>query len=385
MTRSISKWNRRKFLKSGALAAAMTAGWPWPHPRPASEQKTEKDGPDPARIRNYHPDMPYRRLGNSDVYLSVLSLGGIGLEKSVLQYGIEKGVNLVHMAGGYNGGNSIKILGDVLKSKREKVYIALKDSFSSIDEDLKLLNTDHVDFLMFNRHHPDTVSDPGIFETFDAYRRQGKALFPGLTIHNQILECVASGVESGKFAMIQPVLNQNAFEGLQYLLDKAREKAVGIMGMKTMQGMKDLAMETVFLKRILSNPAVVTVNKSIRDFERFNAYLKAARETLSAGDHLRLYRFTHSNRPNVCMMCGSCEAVCPDRIDVSTILRSKMYYHDQLADEATARETFRSVRPSPDALAKCPSCRRCESVCPNGLAVTDRLAEALRFFEYGAA
>jgi uncharacterized protein len=367
-------WSRRNFLKTGAFAAAVTAGL-----GRARTLRDKKDGkPDPARIRNYHPDMVYRPLGTTGEALSVITLGGIGLEKSVLQYAVDRGVNVIHMSNGYDGGRSIRLLGELMKTKRDKVYIALKDSFSDIDENLALLNTDHVDFLMFNRHDADAVADPEIARRFAEWKKQGKVRFAGLTSHNNVLDCAAAGIRSGVFSVIQPVLNQSAFEGLQPRLEEARAKGIGVMGMKTMQGMKDLDMEAAYLKKLLSHPAVVTVSRTIRSFEVFEAYLKAAKETLSAGDSLRLYR---NARIGVCMMCGSCEKECPRGIAISTLLRSKMYYQDQLGHAESAREAWLAARPAGVRLEDCRSCRKCESACPNGIAVADRLAETGRFFE----
>lgn len=348
-------------------------------------QKNEEDSVDPKKIRNYHPDMPYRRLGNTDIYLSVISLGGIGIEKSVIQYAIEKGVNLVHTSSQYNGGNSIRLLGEVLKTKRDRVYVALKDTFSNIDDDLRTLNTEYVDFLMFNRHSESDVRNPQIFKDFTMYKEQGKARYAGLTSHNHVKECVAVGVQSGQYAIIQPVLNQNAFEAMQTELRRAQEKGVGIMGMKTMQGISDLNLQLAFLKKLLSHPAVVTVNKVLRNFDHVNAYLKAAKESLSFREDVSLYRYARMNRSNTCMMCGACESVCPSDIQISAILRSKHYYKDQLGDMETAVDTYRQARRGEGMLDSCASCAKCESACPNGIAIVERLAQASRFFENGLA
>ena len=85
--------SRRDFLKNGAFAAAAMGVLPGAKkaPQMMPESKTEiKADPkvDPSKILNYHPDMRYRRLGNTDIYLSVISLGGIGIDKSVMMYGV---------------------------------------------------------------------------------------------------------------------------------------------------------------------------------------------------------------------------------------------------------------------------------------------------------
>jgi predicted aldo/keto reductase-like oxidoreductase len=377
MSQKNSDYSRRDFLKTG-VAAAFAAGL---IPPLAGDKKNKDNKIDPKKILNYHPDMAYRRLGKTDVYLSVISLGGIGIDKSVLLYAIDKGVNLVHTSSQYNGGNSIRMLGEVLKTKRDRVYVALKDTFSNIDDDLKTLNTEYVDFLMFNRHSPDKVLDPEIFEDFAKYRKQGKARYAGLTTHDHVKECVAAGVQSGRYAIIQPVLNQNAFEAMQTELRQAAESDVGIMGMKTMQGIFDLNTELAYLKKLLGNPAVATVSKVLRNYDHVNAYIKAAKETLSASEDMSLYRYASMNRQNTCMMCGACETACPSDIRISAILRAKTYYKDQLGDMETAYDTYRQACGDGGIGRACTACGKCETACPNGIAIVDRLHRASRFFQ----
>jgi uncharacterized protein len=377
MSSQKSGLSRRDFLKNGAFAAAAVGMLP------ALQKDTGKDNPkvDPSKILNYHPDMRYRRLGNTDVYLSVISLGGIGIDKSVMMYGIDKGINCLHTSDRYNAGNSIKLLGEVLKTKRDKVYVALKDTFENIDDNLKILNTNHVDFVMFNRHSESDVLDPRVFEDFAKFKKQGKALYAGLTSHDNVKACVAAAIRCGQYSLIQPTLNQNAFDLMQTELQLAAEKGVGIMGMKTAQGFHDLNLEIANLKKLVANPGVVTVSRVLKSFEHLDAYIKAVKETLTAAEDMSLYRYARLNRSNTCMMCGKCEAACPENVRISSVLRSKDYYADQLGERELAAETFRDAMNGRKMPGSCGDCGKCESVCPNGIAIVDRLARASRYFK----
>lgn len=377
MSNNANHFNRRQFLQTGALATVgIGLG---ANQQSKSEQKSAQ--PDPKKILNYQSEMRYRRLGKSDIYFSVISLGGIGIKREVALYAIDHGVNLVHMASDYNFGSSIKILGSILKERRDKVFIALKDSFyggslDDIDKPLKIMNTDYVDFLMFNRHSASKVADPKIAEVFEKWKAQGKVRFAGLTTHEDVKDCVSTGIKSGIYSIIQPALNQPNLELLQEELKLALEKGVGIMAMKTMKGVDDDELQVALLKKLLNNPAITTISKGFKSFDMFDRFLKTAKETLTSQEDFDLYRHAQKNRSNNCMMCGTCKRVCPQQIEIPTMLRCKDYYHDQLDDRELAIETYRAIPSEKRFIAACSLCRKCESVCPNGIQIVQRLREA---------
>jgi len=267
-----------------------------------------------------------------------------------------------------------------MKSKRDRVYIAVKDNFDDIDEILRLLHTDHIDFLMFNRHSRKKVTDPRIMERFEKYRQQGKVRYMGLTTHKHVKDCVQAGIESSQYQLIMPVLNQPSLQEMQNELQKAHQKGVGIMAMKTMKGVKKQDMQIAYLKKVLQNPAVTTVNKGIDSFEYFDAFLKATQETLSSHEENMLYRYAEETRSGNCMMCGECEQACPRDVEISTILRAKDYYYDQLQDTHEALSAYNNISTDKLYEAACTSCLKCEQVCPNGINIVERLQAARQTF-----
>ena len=374
--------NRREFLQSGAAAAAVAIGGTQGI---KAEQGKKEQKIDPAKIVNFHPGMRYRRVGDTDAVLSVISCGGIGFERAVAHRAVDLGVNLIHTSPGYDGGRSFQEVASVLKTKRDKVYVAVKDTFykgslSDIDTVLKALGTDRIDFVMFNRHHAGSVADPAIPERFAAWKKQGKVRYAGLTSHDDVKGCVAAGIGSGYYSLIMPVLNQPELELMAEELRNAREKGIGIMAMKSLQGLNGTDLQTAYVKKLLANPAVTTINKAFTNHDLFTMFYKAVGDTLSAEEDMRLYRYARENRRNTCLMCGSCERACPKGIGISTLLRAKLYYHDQLRDRETAAAAARDLPADRRHDGVCLSCRTCESVCPNGIAIVDRLREASNLF-----
>ncbi len=376
MAENQSELSRRKFLHASALGTVGAGFLASAHAK--SDQKADIDA---SKILNYNSEMKYRQVGKTGVYLSVISMGGLLIEESVHHYAIDHGVNFVHMAQPYKGGSSILTLSKVMKTRRKQVYIAMKDNFDDIDKVLSLLHTDHIDFLMFNRHNRKDVDDPRILERFEKYKKQGKVRFMGLTSHKDVKACMHAGIENGNYQLIMPVLNQPGLESMAEEMRMAYTKGVGVMGMKTMKGMKDPALQMAYLKKLLQNPAVTTVTKGIDSFEDFDRYVKAMQEGLSYNEDVSLYKYAQKNRVNNCMMCSECENACPHDIEISTMLRSTDYYYEEVGDKELAVNTLRNISRDRRDTHFCPDCHECEAVCPNGIHIVERLEKTHRLFD----
>lgn len=363
---------RRAFIRGGVIAAVAS-------PLAAVGAGAAPDT-DNTKILNYNPAMKYRQIGKTGIYLSVLSMGGITMAEPLHHYAIDHGVNLVHISQSYVGGESIKAVGRVMKTKRDKVYIAIKGNCKDLDYCLRTLNTDYVDFLMFPKHTARQAADPVNLELFERLKKEGKVRYPGLTCHGEVKEGTAAGIDSGMYDIVMPVLNQPNLEALDNELRRAYEKGIGVMAMKTMKGIEDRDLEVAYVKKALSNPAVTTILKGMKTFDMFDDYLKAANETLTAAQDSALYRHAQRNRMNNCMMCDECRKACPRGVEVSTVLRCKDYYFEQLGDVETAVSTFGQLPVEKIGDANCEDCRICERACPNGIGIVDRLHAARELF-----
>ncbi|HEX8523341.1 MAG TPA: aldo/keto reductase [Tepidisphaeraceae bacterium] len=149
--------------------------------------------------------MQYVSFGRTGMQVSRFCLGGmmfsrkLDLDQSrqVVDEALDQGVNFIDTAESY--GDSEEFLGNILASRRDKVYLATKvytkratdgrcgrnsrvNIINSLERSLKLLQTDYID--LYQLHHPDTETPPEeTLSTLDLIIRQGKVRYVGVTNH----------------------------------------------------------------------------------------------------------------------------------------------------------------------------------------------------------
>ena len=149
--------------------------------------------------------MKYRKLGDSDLNVSEISLGswltyGVGVDDSngiaCVNRAFEIGINFFDTANIYGKGAAEKFLAKALKSHNRSTYIlATKLYFpmtdtdrglsaaqihKQIDASLKRLNTDYVDLYQCHRYDADTPLEETM-EALSEVVRQGKARYIGFS------------------------------------------------------------------------------------------------------------------------------------------------------------------------------------------------------------
>jgi len=156
--------------------------------------------------------MNYTKLGKSDLNISRITLGtwaigGSNWGKSdepdavkAIEASIDEGINFIDTAPAYGGGRAEKLIGDVIKNKRNTVLIATKCGLDikngyrkdlspefierDLSASLKRLQTDYID--LYQCHWP--VTDTPIEKTMEAlvkFQKQGKIRYIGLSNFNR--------------------------------------------------------------------------------------------------------------------------------------------------------------------------------------------------------
>jgi aryl-alcohol dehydrogenase-like predicted oxidoreductase len=145
--------------------------------------------------------MEYRKLGSSDLNVSVVGLGtnnfGVRItdmaqSASVVDASIDAGINFIDTANGYGGGQSEVHIGEALKGgKRDKVILATKFNLNKmegqsvrdrinqeIDISLEKLKTDYVD--LYQIHFPgEETSHEEVLEPMNDLVKAGKVRYIG--------------------------------------------------------------------------------------------------------------------------------------------------------------------------------------------------------------
>jgi aryl-alcohol dehydrogenase-like predicted oxidoreductase len=157
-----------------------------------------------------HPEMPYRRLGHSNINVSCIGLGCMGMsefygpgndEESVdtIHHALDIGINFLDTADVYGRGHNEKLVGRAIKERRNEVVLATKFGNvrdenggwvgvngrpdyvkKSCDESLQRLGIDHID--LYYQHRVDT--EVPIEDTVGAMAelvKQGKVKLIGLS------------------------------------------------------------------------------------------------------------------------------------------------------------------------------------------------------------
>ena len=190
-----------------------------------------------------------REFGKTGMNIKRVGFGGIPIQR-ISQEDTNKvidelercGVNFIDTARGYT--ISEEYLGNALKGRREKFYIATKSmsrDYESMKRDieisLKNLQTDYID--LYQMHNVKPVEYDTLFGEDRAYRalleakEAGKIKHIGITSHG--LETVERAVESGKFETIQfpyNIVENQADE----VFKKAHQKGIGTIVMKPLAG-----------------------------------------------------------------------------------------------------------------------------------------------------
>lgn len=206
--------------------------------------------------------MLYRRLGRTDLEVSEISYGAArGASSDPAQFiatvhaAIEAGVNLIDTAGGYDRGESERVLGEALAGRRDVLvetkycpytgyapaaeYVGTPQALvASVEESLRRLRRDRIDILLGHgiRTLPtlERFMTDGCYEAMVRLRQEGKARFLGISELSEAdgtHEVLKKAVPSGSFDVVMLTINFLLQTAVDFVLPLCRRHDVGTVVM----------------------------------------------------------------------------------------------------------------------------------------------------------
>ena len=201
-------------------------------------------------------EMERRQLGKTGISVAIIGLGGKGMLKTVgfennsyvnpyklINEAVDLGLNFFDSARAYAGSEAY--YGGALKERRKDVILATKslartkdDALLDLDESVKNLKTDYLD--LWQVHNVKTDLDlerlfgpNGAIEAFVEAKRKGVVRFIGVTAHHSP-SILRKSLEAFDFDTVMLPVNpaERDYEGFLEVMSFARDKDVGIIGMK---------------------------------------------------------------------------------------------------------------------------------------------------------
>lgn len=387
--------------------------------------------------------MLYRKFGKTNEQVSILGFGCMRLpviddnpskideEKAIemVRYAIEHGVNYIDTAYPYHGtggfdkpGESEPFLAKALKEGyRERVYLATKlpswlirsseDMERILKEQLERLQTDTIDFYLIhslNKKAWPHLKKIGVAQFLDKAIKQGKIRYAGFSFHDDV-ETFKEIVDAYDWSFCQIQYNyldefyQAGKEGLEY----AAQKGLGIAIMEPLRGgnliknfpeeVRDIWNEAEIkrtpvewaLRWLWNHPEISVVLSGMTEMahvvENVKIAEKARENSLSEEELALIQRAKKVYKNKLKVDCTNCKYCMPCPVGVNIPQNFTIYNQYYLFDEPFTKHMSKMAYLTSlhkiEKASNCIKCGKCESHCPQNIAIRDELEKVKKTFE----
>jgi predicted aldo/keto reductase-like oxidoreductase len=359
-------------------------------------------------------------LGKTGLSVSEIGFGSASSQDAdLVRHALDRGVTFFDTAESYRFGWSEEAMGEGLKGVRDKIVLGSKTKAGAADSEaemmtalegsLKRLQTDYLD-IYFNHavNSVDRMQNEAWALFTERAKQQGKIRFRGMSGHGSrlascldyaidhdlvdVILCAYSfGEDPDLYSKLRHTFHFVAIQSdLPPVLDRAREKNIGVIAMKTLMGARLNDMRPfeeegrtyaqAALRWVLSSPRVDAALISMTSVDNIDEYVGASgQEEDRASDAALLGRYAALQSGRYCRHgCDRCEGACPDGVAIAEVLRTRMYDVDY-RNPALAVEDYAKLG---DGASACLSCshQACLNACPFGIPIPNFTTDAARRF-----
>lgn len=378
--------NRRNFIRNSTVAGIGIAAAGF-SPRRIFSQ--EKEG---------STKLVYRELGSTGFKTTEIGFGAMNMrDADLVRAAIDSGINYIDTAHSYMNGVNEEVVGSVMKTQRDKVFLTSKIKWNEpkrmpemIGTSLKRLQTDHVDLLLLHvTDKREQILREDLMKIFDDARRKGQTRFIGVSSHSGQAEVLDAAVDSKLWEAVLVGYSYTSPPEVKQSIAKARKAGLAIIAMKSLlrgkgysdHNMGDITPNQAALKWVLEDENVDTVIPGMTSFEQLAEDLPVMGMKLSIDDRRLLHLFSENLKGNYCSGvsgCTGCRNKCPKGVDVNEINRCLGYAYGY-NDMRLALENYSNL-PESKRLEVCSDCDECVVKCVNGLNLTENLRSAKKLF-----
>lgn len=199
--------------------------------------------------------MKYRKLGKTDWNISEVSLGtwqvgggwGGSFDKNtayqIIHKAIDQGVNFIDTADVYDGGLSEKAVGEVIRERKEKIFVATKcgrqiqphvnEGYTPeilrkyVESSLKNLGLETIDLIQLHCPPTPVYQRDEIFEAFEKLKAEGKIQAMGVSV--ELVEEAITAMKHEIVSSIQIIFNMFRLKPAEQLFNLPNIEDFGII------------------------------------------------------------------------------------------------------------------------------------------------------------
>ena len=334
--------------------------------------------------------------------------------KEMVAYAMEKGINYYDTAWGYHSGKSEVVMGEVLSEyPRESFYIATKfpgydvklmgKSEEIFEKQLERLKTDHFDFYLFHNVCEKNIEGYldeklGVHSYLMKQKANGRIRHLGFSTHGSLytikrfLEAYGKDME---FCQLQVNWLDWEFQNAKAKIELVRSYGIPVWVMEPVRGGKLAKLDEEYENRLKAfRPEATTAEWAFRflqgidditlslsgmsNFDQLKENIEtyATSKPLSREENdtlINIAREMTSKTALPCTSCRYCVDHCPQNLDIPWLI--ELYNEHRYSGGGFIAPMALDSVGAEKKPAACVSCRSCEAVCPQGIKISEMMAD----------